>query len=224
MEASIAERAERNAAITPSPVSVDSGFTDFHLYTTNTTTYPINYPNPVLTIGLERQWRQRRSVYPTSLRSSRRKLRWPVLTAYRTRLSKLYKRVEKVVDLIEGIIRGSVLLIAGLCVLGVQDADAQEREHALVLEIGPAGEWPFNDKPNFGGTFAIEATPIENWLEIEMGLTSLATAGRSEISGDVLFKKPFRVSPTFEFMIGAGPSISETQCCRKVAEPQPRMR
>jgi len=95
-------------------------------------------------------------------------------------------------------------------VLGVQDADAQEREHALVLEIGPASEWPFNDKPNFGGTFAIEATPIENWLEIEMGLTNLATAGRSEISGDVLFKKPFRVSPTFEFMIGAGPSISKT--------------
>jgi hypothetical protein len=86
----------------------------------------------------------------------------------------------------------------------------EEREHALVLEIGTAGEWPLSDRPNFGGTFAVEATPIENWLEIEIGLTTLSTSGRTEWSGDVLFKKPFRISPTFEFMIGAGPSISKT--------------
>jgi hypothetical protein len=78
------------------------------------------------------------------------------------------------------------------------------------LEIGTAGEWPFSDRPNFGGTFAIETTPIENWLELEFGLTTLATAGRTEMSGDLLFKKPFKLSPTVEFMIGAGPSISKT--------------
>jgi hypothetical protein len=78
-----------------------------------------------------------------------------------------------------------------------------------VLEISPAGEWPLNDRPNFGGMFAVEKTIIENWLEIEVGLTTLGTTGHTELSGDILFKKPFRISPTFEFMIGAGPSISQ---------------
>jgi hypothetical protein len=45
---------------------------------------------------------------------------------------------------------------------------------------------------------------------LEVGLTSLATRGRTEVSGDLLFKKPFRISPAFEFMVGAGPSISKT--------------
>jgi hypothetical protein len=90
------------------------------------------------------------------------------------------------------------------------DGAKDDQEHAFILEIGTAGEWPFSDRPNFGGTFAIETTPIENWLELEFGLTTLATAGRTEMSGDLLFKKPFELSPTVEFMIGAGPSISKT--------------
>jgi hypothetical protein len=90
------------------------------------------------------------------------------------------------------------------------DGAKDDQEHAFILEIGTAGEWPFSDRRNFGGTFAIETTPIENWLELEFGLTTLATAGRTEMSGDLLFKKPFKLSPTVEFMIGAGPSISKT--------------
>jgi hypothetical protein len=83
--------------------------------------------------------------------------------------------------------------------------------HAWILEIGTDGEWPLNgERPNFGGTIAAEIEPIEDWLEIEFGLTTLATAGHTELSGDVLFKKPFRLSPTVEFMIGAGPSLSQT--------------
>ena len=108
----------------------------------------------------------------------------------------------------------SVLAAAGLClalVFGAASAIAQDdREHALVLKLGPAGEWPSHERANFGGTFAVEKALIENWLEIEVGLTSLNTTGRSELSGDIIFKKPFRISPTFEFMIGAGPSVSKT--------------
>ena len=100
--------------------------------------------------------------------------------------------------------------VASAWLFGATSLCAQEREHKFVLEIGPAGEWPLKDKPNFGGNFAIEATLIENWLEIEMGLTALSTNGRSEWSGDFLFKKPFNISPTFEFMIGAGPSVGKT--------------
>lgn len=89
--------------------------------------------------------------------------------------------------------------------------DESNAEHSLVLEFGGAGEWPLNgERPNFGGTIAAEIEPIEGWLELEFGLTTLATAGHSELSGDVLFKKPFRLSPTVEFMAGAGPSLSRT--------------
>jgi Bacterial SH3 domain len=84
-------------------------------------------------------------------------------------------------------------------------------EHSFVLEIGTAGEWPLNaEHRNFGGTIGAEIEPIENWLEVEFGLSTLTTTGHTELSGDLLFKKPFRLSPTVEFMIGAGPSFSRT--------------
>jgi hypothetical protein len=106
------------------------------------------------------------------------------------------------------------LAAAILClalVFGVASAIAQDdREHAFVLKMGPAGEWPSHDRANFGGTLAIEKSIIENWLEIEVGATALGTNGQTELSGDIIFKKPFRISPNFEFMIGAGPSISRT--------------
>jgi hypothetical protein len=93
-------------------------------------------------------------------------------------------------------------------------SDAREEggaEHSWVLEYGAAGEWPLNgERPNFGGTIAAEIEPIENWLELEFGFSTLGTTGHTELSGDVLFKKPFRLSPTVEFMIGGGPSLSRT--------------
>jgi hypothetical protein len=79
------------------------------------------------------------------------------------------------------------------------------------VEIGPAAEWPLNgERANYGGNIAVEKEVIENWLELELGLTGLGSNGRRELSMDLLFKKPFRISSTFEFMIGAGPSVSRT--------------
>ena len=58
-----------------------------------------------------------------------------------------------------------VLAAAGVClavIFGVADAVAQDgREHALVLKMGPAGEWPSHERANFGGTFAVEKSVIE---------------------------------------------------------------
>jgi hypothetical protein len=54
--------------------------------------------------------------------------------------------------------------------------------------MGPAGEWPSRDRANFGGTFAVEKSIIENWLEMEVGLTALGTNGQTELSGDIIFK------------------------------------
>jgi len=54
---------------------------------------------------------------------------------------------------------------------------------------------------------AVEFTPIEDVLEVEVGTTLLNSAGQRELGGEVLFKKPFRLSPTSELMIGVGPQV-----------------
>jgi hypothetical protein len=107
------------------------------------------------------------------------------------------------------------IVAAGVCLAlafaGPAAAKDDDAEHKFILELGSAGEWPLTNVPgNFGGTFAVEVEPIENWLELELGLTSLNTTGHSDLSGDLLFKKPFKITPSFEFMIGAGPSVSQT--------------
>jgi hypothetical protein len=106
-------------------------------------------------------------------------------------------------------VSGFVLAIA-LCAAGHALAKNDDADHKYVLEFGWAGEWPLNDeRPNFGGMVAAEFSVIENWLEIETGFTTLNTTGHSDLSGDILFKKPFRISPSFEFMVGAGPSFAQ---------------
>jgi hypothetical protein len=102
-------------------------------------------------------------------------------------------------------------IFLALALAGTAAAKDEDVEHKFVLELGTSGEWPLNDeRPNFGGTFAVEFEPIENWLELELGITTLNTTGHSDLSGDLLFKKPFKITPSFEFMIGAGPSVSQT--------------
>jgi len=104
------------------------------------------------------------------------------------------------------------LALAMMMYGGAALADKDEAaEHKFILELGTAGEWPLTDATgNFGGTFAVEFEPIENWLELEFGFTTLNTTGKSDLSGDLLFKKPFKITPSFEFMVGAGPSVSQT--------------
>jgi hypothetical protein len=107
-------------------------------------------------------------------------------------------------------------LSVGICVvllLGMIPTYAQNdiEEPSLRLEIGPAAEWPLHgERASFGGNVAIEKEVIEGWLELELGLTGRGMAGRGELSEDLLFKKPFRLSPDFEFLIGVGPEITQT--------------
>ena len=89
----------------------------------------------------------------------------------------------------------------------VSPVQADDGDHAIVLEIGAAGDWSRSEGFHPGGTFAFEVTAIERWLEIEVGFTALRENGGFELPADILFKKPWRFSPTFEFMIGAGPEL-----------------
>lgn len=43
---------------------------------------------------------------------------------------------------------------------------------------------------SFGADVAVEVTPIENWLEIEAGVTPLFARHSTEWDTDLLFKKP----------------------------------
>jgi hypothetical protein len=79
------------------------------------------------------------------------------------------------------------------------------KEPDAILEIGGSGNWNLSDPSSFGPTAAIEFTPIENWLEIEVGTGPMFGKGIREWDTDILFKKPFTLSDKVEFMIGAGP-------------------
>jgi hypothetical protein len=89
-----------------------------------------------------------------------------------------------------------------------QDGGDGEVEHRAVLEAGAAFAWDLGEQTNqYGGTLAVEVTPIEDWLELEFGLSAVTAHGRTEESADLLFKKPYRLSPKSEFMIGLGPEL-----------------
>src|SRR5579872_326438 len=84
-------------------------------------------------------------------------------------------------------------------------AAEKEKEPDAIFEIGGSGNWNPSGPFGFGPTVAVEFTPIENWLEIEIGTGPMFGKGISEWDTDVLFKKPFTLSDKVEFMIGAGP-------------------
>jgi hypothetical protein len=104
----------------------------------------------------------------------------------------------------------SALLIA-VCLIRAgsalsQSVDSVEKEPAAIIELGGAAEWSIKDaRSSFGPTVAVEITPIENWLELEAGVTPLFARHSTEWNVDLLFKKPWTLSKKFEFMLGVGP-------------------
>lgn len=106
-----------------------------------------------------------------------------------------------------GALLGSIVAFLSLAA----SATAEEPEPTAILELGGAGEWSLKDgNSSFGPTAAVEVTPIENWLEIEGGVTPLFASHHTEWDTDLLFKKPFTLSETVEFMAGAGPEWEHT--------------
>ena len=86
-----------------------------------------------------------------------------------------------------------------------------EKESAAVLEIGPAAGWSLTEGHSaFGPTVGVEVTPIEKWLELEVGATPLFRHHSTEWSLDLLFKKPWTLSDKREFMLGVGPEWIHT--------------
>ena len=65
----------------------------------------------------------------------------------------------------------AVLVALSVVALTAMQARAEEKEKEpdAIVEIGGSGNWSLSGPFSFGPTAAIEFTPIENWLEIEVG-------------------------------------------------------
>jgi hypothetical protein len=89
---------------------------------------------------------------------------------------------------------------------------SEEKEPIAVLEVGAAGSWSLGDgSSSMGPTVAVEVTPIEDWLELEAGVTALFRSRSTEWDTDLLFKKPWTLSRKAEFMAGIGPEWIHTR-------------
>jgi hypothetical protein len=62
---------------------------------------------------------------------------------------------------------------------------------------------PSGGAATFAPNLAAEMTPIENWLELEAGVSPFYTRNLTEWDTDLLFKKPWTISRKAEFMMGA---------------------
>jgi hypothetical protein len=82
----------------------------------------------------------------------------------------------------------------------------EEKERAVV-EVGAAAFRSITGdaSSSFGPSVAVEITPVKNWLELEFGTTALFRRHSTEWGTDLLFKKPWDLSPKVEFMFGIGP-------------------
>lgn len=90
-------------------------------------------------------------------------------------------------------------------------AQSVEKESAAVIELGAAADRSLTEgESSFGPTVAFEVTPIENWLELEAGVTPLFRNHSTEWTVDLLFKKPWTLSEKREFMLGVGPEWIHT--------------
>ena len=83
----------------------------------------------------------------------------------------------------------------------------KEKEAPAELEIGAAAEWAIpGGGVGFGASVGIEYTLIKEWLEVELEVSPLFGAGRTDWDTEFIFKKPFELSDKIEVMPGIGPA------------------
>jgi hypothetical protein len=83
---------------------------------------------------------------------------------------------------------------------------SEDKDPKAILELGAATSWNLSGgAATFAPNLAAEITPIEKWLELEAGVSPFFTRNSTEWDTDLLFKKPWTLSPKAEFMLGVGP-------------------
>ncbi len=101
----------------------------------------------------------------------------------------------------------ALLFFAATC-----PAQPADKDPTAIVELGGAAGRALNGGGwSFGPDIAAEVTPVENWLELEAGVTPLFRRHHStEWNTDLLFKKPWTLSRKVEFMAGIGPEWVHT--------------
>ena len=104
-------------------------------------------------------------------------------------------------------IRATITVIVGLLIVaGGARADEKEKESSVVVELAGSGEWDVHGGAGaYGPYLALEYEVIEHWLEIETAVAPRFSNGQAEVEFELIFKKPFELSKSLEFLIGAGP-------------------
>jgi hypothetical protein len=75
-----------------------------------------------------------------------------------------------------------------------------------MVELGVVPSRNLKDpSSSLGPTIAVEVEPIEKWLELEAGVTPSFGRHSTEWATDLVFKKPWTLSPKVEFMASIGP-------------------
>jgi len=88
-----------------------------------------------------------------------------------------------------------------------------------ILEVGASTNWNFSGgAATFAPNLAAECTPIENWLELEAGVSPFYTRNSTEWDTDFLFKKPWGLSKKAEFMLGVGPQWAHLKRNQKTTD------
>jgi hypothetical protein len=83
---------------------------------------------------------------------------------------------------------------------------AEDKDPIAIIELGGATSWNLRGgAATFAPNLAAEVTPIENWLELEAGVSPFYIRKLTEWDTDLLFKKPWTISRKSEFMLGVGP-------------------
>ena len=93
----------------------------------------------------------------------------------------------------------------------------EEKDPIVIVELGAATSWNLSGGAAiFAPNLAAEVTPIENWLELEVGVSPFYTRKSTEWDTDLLFKKPWTISRKAEFMVGVGPEWAHLRQSGKV--------
>jgi hypothetical protein len=109
------------------------------------------------------------------------------------------------VNATESLLLASLFLSSGFLSSGTAFGQSNDAEPVAIVELGGAADWNIKCGSSFGPDLAAEITPIENWLELEAGVTPLFRRHSTEWDTDLLFKKPWTLSEKVEFMFGVGP-------------------
>ncbi|HTD41880.1 MAG TPA: hypothetical protein VK671_14725 [Mucilaginibacter sp.] len=100
-----------------------------------------------------------------------------------------------------------VLLFFTLKLIGQESTKdtLTKKEPVAIGELGGAASRDIKGGgTSWGYSLAVEVTPIEDWLELELGVSPTFGNHIKETDIDLLFKKPWTLSPKTEFMFGLG--------------------